>query len=77
MVDERKASTLARNAGLLTAGTLAVLRDAAFAGMVDFHQAIYRLTHQTEFRFTRNLIERVLADFDAAMIHRKRNDTHG
>jgi predicted nucleic acid-binding protein len=53
LVDERKATRIARDQGLSTAGTLAVLKDAALSGMIDFRQSIDRLTKRTQFRHTR------------------------
>jgi len=64
LVDERKATRVARDRGLATAGTLAVLRDAALSGMLDFRQAVRRLTSETAFHHTRALIDRVIADFE-------------
>jgi predicted nucleic acid-binding protein len=65
LVDERKAARVAHDCGLATAGTLAVLRDAALSGMVNFRETIDRLTHQTEFHHTRALIDRVIAEVEA------------
>jgi len=74
LVDERKATRLARDRGLATAGTLAVLRDAALSGMVDFREAVHRLTSQTTFRHTPALIDRVSADVDAEQSSRTRDE---
>lgn len=66
LVDERKATQIARDRGLVTAGTLAVLRDAGLSGMINFHDAIRRLTSSTDFRHTKALIARITADFELA-----------
>jgi predicted nucleic acid-binding protein len=66
LVDERKATRIARDRGLITAGTLAVLRDAALSGSLDFHSAIRRLTTATNFHHSKELIEKVTADFESA-----------
>jgi predicted nucleic acid-binding protein len=73
LVDERKASRVARDRGLSTAGILAVLRDAALSGMLDFRDTAHRLTSETTFRHTRALIDRVTADVEAEQRVRTRD----
>ena len=65
LVDERKATRVARISGLTTAGTLAVLRDAGLSGLIDFHAAVDRLTSQTPFHHDKALIDQVVKEFDA------------
>jgi predicted nucleic acid-binding protein len=66
LLDERMATKVAIEHGLVTAGTLAVLRDAGVAGLINFREVIRRLTEQTRFRHSKGLIERLLDDFDRA-----------
>lgn len=54
-----------------TAGTLGVLRDAGHEGLIDFHEAIERLTSKTAFHYTKALIAEVLAGFDTEDRRRK------
>ena len=65
LVDERKATRLARESGVTTAGTLAILRDAGLSGLIDFHSAIAHLTSQTRFRHDKALIAQVVKGFDS------------
>jgi predicted nucleic acid-binding protein len=67
LIDERSGTTVAHANGLRTIGSLAVLQKAGIAGMIDFHEAIRRLTTETQFRHTRKLIDQVIADFDRAI----------
>ncbi len=71
LVDERKATRIARDCGLVTAGTLAVLRDAALSGMLNFREVVHRLTNETDFHHTKALIEQVTADFESAQRQRR------
>lgn len=64
LVDERKAVRVASDNGMKTAGTLAVLRDAGIAGVIDFHAAVRRLTSETKFRHTDALIAQVISSFE-------------
>jgi predicted nucleic acid-binding protein len=75
LVDERKATSVAHSNDMRTAGTLAVLRDAALAGLIDFHAAVRRLTSETQFRHTHSLIARVAADFEQEVQQRQRGGT--
>ena len=60
LIDERKASTVARNQGLIVTGTLGVLDIAAERGLVDLKAAVTRLL-QTNFRAAPAVIEEVLS----------------
>lgn len=70
LVDERKATRVARQSGLTTAGTLAVLRDAGLSGLIDFHAAVDRLTRQTQFHHDKDLIDQVVKDFDSKRLQK-------
>lgn len=59
LIDERKASVVARNHGLIVTGTLGVLDIAAERGYVDLKAAVARLL-QTNFRAAPAVIEEVL-----------------
>jgi len=60
LIDERKASTVARNHGLIVTGTLGVLDIAAERRYVDLKAAVTRLL-QTNFRAAPAVIEEVLS----------------
>jgi predicted nucleic acid-binding protein len=60
LIDERKASVVARNHGLIVTGTLGVLDIAAERGYVDLKAAVARLL-QTNFRAAPAVIEEVLS----------------
>ena len=60
LIDERKASIVARNHGLIVTGTLGVLDIAAERGYVDLKAAVARLL-QTNFRAAPVVIEDVLS----------------
>jgi predicted nucleic acid-binding protein len=60
LIDERKASIVARNHGLIVTGTLGVLDIAAERGYVDLKAAVARLL-QTNFRAAPAVIEEVLS----------------
>lgn len=64
LVDERAAARVAQSVGLRPVGTLAVLQEAGHAGLIDFHASIQRLTTQTRFRHSKELIAKVVADYD-------------
>ncbi len=64
LVDERKATRVARESGVITVGTLGVLRDAALDGLIDFRAPIHRLAQSTRFHHDKALIDQVTADFD-------------
>jgi predicted nucleic acid-binding protein len=66
LIDERAAAAVAQSIGLKFMGTLAVLQEAGFENLIDFHTAIERLTTQTRFRHTRGLIIQVIADYERA-----------
>lgn len=63
LVDEREARAVAERLGIPVAGTLAVLRDAAFKGLVDLRATFDRL-RETSFRAAPALFDQVLAEFD-------------
>jgi predicted nucleic acid-binding protein len=60
LIDERKASVVARNHGLIVTGTLGVLDIAAERGYVDLKAAVAQLL-QTNFRAAPAVIEDVLS----------------
>ena len=61
LIDERDGRRVAVRLGIAVAGTLAVLRDAALAGLLDLEPALDRL-RQTTFRASPGLIAQILAD---------------
>lgn len=73
LIDERAAARVAQSIGLKSMGTLAVLAEAGYEGLIDFHAAIDRLTTRTRFRFTRELIAQVVAHYDRDR-HNRVND---
>jgi predicted nucleic acid-binding protein len=62
LVDERKASLVARQLGLTITGTLGVLSLAANKGLLDLAFAISSL-RQTNFREPVNIVEELLAEY--------------
>jgi predicted nucleic acid-binding protein len=64
LIDERAATDIARAVGLRSIGTLAVLQEAGYEKLIDFHKAIHTLTTKTQFRHTKELIARVVADYE-------------
>lgn len=65
LIDERDGRDVARRLGIPIAGTLAVLRDAAVAGLLDLKSAL-DLLRQTTFRASPKLFAQVLAEFQEA-----------
>ena len=65
LIDERDGREVAIRLGIPVAGTLAVLRDAATAGLVDLNSAFDRLK-QTTFRASPKLFSQVLEEFERA-----------
>ena len=65
LIDERDGREIAARLGIPIAGTLAVLRDAATAGLLDLNSAFDRLK-QTSFRASPRLFTQILEDFEAA-----------
>ena len=63
LIDERDGRDVATRLGIPIAGTLAVLRDGALAGLLDLRAALERL-RQTTFRASPKLFAQVLADFE-------------
>jgi predicted nucleic acid-binding protein len=66
LVDERAGAEVANSVGLRAVGTLAVLQDAGHESLIDFRTAIHRLTTQTRFRHSEELVRRVIADYERA-----------
>jgi predicted nucleic acid-binding protein len=60
LIDERKGKETAAEIGIRTAGTLAVLEEAATLGLVDFEQMIERL-RATNFRVRNTVLDASLA----------------
>ncbi|TDU71351.1 putative nucleic acid-binding protein [Prosthecobacter fusiformis] len=52
LMDERKGRQVAARLGLPVAGVIAVLADAAIAGLLDFEKAVLELTLKTNFRIS-------------------------
>ena len=63
LIDERDGRAIAVRLGIPIAGTLAVLRDAATAGLIDLRSAFDRLK-RTTFRASPTLFAEILADFE-------------
>ena len=59
LIDERRAATIARQAGLFVTGTLGVLEIAAERGLIDLVRAVAGL-RQTTFRVSDQVLEGVL-----------------
>ncbi len=59
IIDERAGRRAATNLGIPIIGTLGILDEAAFLGLVNFPEAIARLT-ATNFRVSSHLIQTVL-----------------
>ena len=59
IIDERRGRQAASDRGLSIIGTLGILDDAASQGWIDIAAAIARL-QQTNFRISRQMIERLL-----------------
>lgn len=60
LIDERKASLVARQHGLRVTGTLGVLDLAAEKGLVDLNMAVLRLL-KTNFRVSPTVVEELLS----------------
>jgi predicted nucleic acid-binding protein len=65
LIDERDGREVAIRLGIPIAGTLAVLRDAATAGLLELKSAFDRLK-QTTFRASPKLFAEILAEFEKA-----------
>jgi predicted nucleic acid-binding protein len=59
LIDERRAATIAKQAGLLVTGTLGVLEIAAERGLIDLVQAVVALK-QTTFRVSDQVLDGLL-----------------
>jgi predicted nucleic acid-binding protein len=66
LIDEREGRRIAVRMGIPIAGTLAVIRDAALAGLLDLKGTIDHLK-QTSFRASPALFDEILADFETLM----------
>jgi predicted nucleic acid-binding protein len=76
LIDERTATEVAMSVGLRSMGTLAVLREAGFERLIDFHAAVDRLTTQTRFRHSKALIAKVIADYARERQERTSREEH-
>jgi predicted nucleic acid-binding protein len=73
LIDERAGREAARSLGVMPIGTLGVLYEAAGRGLLDLPGVLRRLTTETSFRCSRQLIDDLLSrDAD-----RLRRDSHG
>lgn len=63
LMDERDGTQFARNLGFDVYGTLAVIAQAAAQDIADFEELIRRLTTQTRFNHTPQVIERTRARY--------------
>lgn len=59
LMDERKGRQIAQRLGFRVSGVLAVIADAARLKLLDFDQAISKLTQDTNFRVSPTVIEAV------------------
>lgn len=59
LMDERKGRQIAQRLGFRVSGVLAVIADAARLKLLDFDQAISKLTQETNFRVSPTVIEAV------------------
>lgn len=66
ILDERRGRKVARNLGLKMTGVLALVTDAAIAGLVDFEDAIQRLK-AVNFRISDVLIEEARMSISKSM----------
>ena len=57
LMDEKKGRQAAESHGFVVVGVLGILVSAARRGLVDFDQALSRLTQQTNFRLSDALIQ--------------------
>jgi predicted nucleic acid-binding protein len=74
LIDERRGTELARELGLETRGTLAVLAAAGARGETHFDRMIDVLTTQTLFRFTPELIEEARHLYEEMLREREKKD---
>ncbi len=58
-MDERKGRLIAQRLGFQVSGILGVIADAARLKLLDFEQAILKLTEETNFRVSPTVIEAI------------------
>jgi len=63
LVDEQDGRDAAQRLGIRVAGTLAVLKDAALAGLINLRE-MFDCLRRTSFRASLNLYERILTDYE-------------
>ncbi len=59
LMDERKGRQIAQRLGFRVSGILAVIADAARLKLLDFDQAVFKLTQETNFRVSPMVIEAI------------------
>jgi predicted nucleic acid-binding protein len=59
LMDERKGRQIAQRLGFRVSGILAVIADAARRQLLDFDQAVFKLTQETNFRVSPMVIEAI------------------
>lgn len=57
LIDERAGTEVAREMGFLAIGTLGILIEGGAEGLLDFEDALQRLTTQTPFYASRRLMD--------------------
>jgi predicted nucleic acid-binding protein len=60
LIDERAGTRVAKAEGLRPLSTLAVLSQAASAGLIDLAKTLHDLQTETTFRLTRRLVDHLL-----------------
>ncbi|MCF7789290.1 MAG: hypothetical protein K9N47_24425 [Prosthecobacter sp.] len=59
LMDERKGRQIAQSLGFRVSGILAVIADASRRQLLDFDQAVHKLTQETNFRVSPMVIEAI------------------
>ena len=59
LMDERKGRQIAQRLGFRVSGILAVIAEAARLKLLDFDQAVFKLTQETNFRVSPTVIEAI------------------
>jgi predicted nucleic acid-binding protein len=68
LIDERRATSVARNQEhLTTIGTLGVLLDAAMSGLLNLPSSLATLKRDTTFRAPASLYDQILKEYDRRM----------